>query len=177
MARQSRGRPAARPAAKAPAAQQTRPASTQAAPPAHAPAPGVPAQMGQKQPGMMAGIAQTAAGVAAGSVMGHGLSSMLFGGGSSSAAAEVPAAAPQAQSFEERRMGGACENSAKGTCGLHIQRSRKQETARADGWLMKLVSLRITDFTQCLSATGNDMSACDFYLQQLKACQSAAAQY
>mgnify|MGYP001580372299 CR=1 FL=1 len=33
------------------------------------------------------------------------------------------------------------------------------------------------DFTQCLNATTNDMSACAFYLDQLKACQQAAAPY
>lgn len=33
------------------------------------------------------------------------------------------------------------------------------------------------DFTQCLNATTNDMSACNFYLEQLKACQQAAAPY
>lgn len=55
-------------------------------------------------------MASTAAGVAVGSTMGHGLSSMLFGGGSQAA----PAAEPQQQSFEERRMGGSCDIQAKG---------------------------------------------------------------
>lgn len=57
-------------------------------------------------------MASTAAGVAVGSTVGHGLSSMLFGGGSSQAA---PVAEPQQQSFEERRMGGSCDIQAKGT--------------------------------------------------------------
>lgn len=92
-------------------------------------------------------MASTAAGVAVGSTVGHGLSGMLFGGGSAAAApAEVPQAPVQQQSFDERRMGGACEMPAK-------------------------------EFTQCLNATGNDMSACAWYLENLKACQSAAAQY
>jgi hypothetical protein len=55
-------------------------------------------------------IASTAAGVAVGSTMGHGLSNMLFGGGS----AAVPAEPVQDQSFEQRRMGGSCEIQAKG---------------------------------------------------------------
>jgi hypothetical protein len=32
-------------------------------------------------------------------------------------------------------------------------------------------------FLEGLSATGNDMGACGFYLEQLKACQSMASQY
>ncbi|KAF9350063.1 hypothetical protein BGX26_011695, partial [Mortierella sp. AD094] len=32
-------------------------------------------------------------------------------------------------------------------------------------------------FTKCLEANGNDMSACQWYLEQLKACQSMSAQY
>lgn len=58
-------------------------------------------------------IAQTAAGVALGSTMGHGLSSMLFGG-SSSAATEAPAAAPQSSFESERRSGASCEIQSKG---------------------------------------------------------------
>ncbi len=81
-------------------------------------------------------MASTAGSVAVGSVVGHGLSNMLFGGGSSHAAA-APEAPVQQQSYQERTMGGACEIQAK-------------------------------DFTQCLSATSNDMSACNFYLEALK---------
>ncbi|KAF9205600.1 hypothetical protein BGZ59_000383, partial [Podila verticillata] len=32
-------------------------------------------------------------------------------------------------------------------------------------------------FTKCLESNGNDMSACQWYLEQLKACQSMSAQY
>ncbi|KAG0334091.1 hypothetical protein BG000_008659, partial [Podila horticola] len=32
-------------------------------------------------------------------------------------------------------------------------------------------------FTKCLETNGNDMSACQWYLEQLKACQSMSAQY
>jgi hypothetical protein len=64
-------------------------------------------------------MASTAAGVAVGSTVGHGLSSMLFGGGSSQAA---PVAEPQQQSFEERRMGGSCDIQAKGEFLLCIMR-------------------------------------------------------
>ncbi|SGY45073.1 BQ5605_C001g00242 [Microbotryum silenes-dioicae] len=143
--RSSGGRPAARPAAPAPSHQQSRGAHTQAAPPARTTPAGVPApHAGQpQQPGMLANIASTAAGVGMGSVIGHGVSNMLFGGRSSEAA---PVAEPQQQSYEERRMGGSCEIPAK-------------------------------DFTQCLKATGSDMNACKFYLEQLTQCQQAASQY
>ncbi|ORY92899.1 hypothetical protein BCR35DRAFT_274046 [Leucosporidium creatinivorum] len=93
---------------------------------------------------MFANMASTAAGVAVGSTVGHGLSNMLFGGGSSTQAA--PVAEPQQQSFEERRMGGSCDIQAK-------------------------------DFTSCLNATSGDMTACNYYLETLKQCQAAAAQY
>ncbi|GAA99490.1 uncharacterized protein L969DRAFT_23355 [Mixia osmundae IAM 14324] len=33
------------------------------------------------------------------------------------------------------------------------------------------------EFTQCLNATQNDVSACNFYLEQLKQCQAASARY
>lgn len=61
-------------------------------------------------------MAGTAASVAVGSTMAHGLSSMLFGGKSEAAAP----AAPQEQSFsDERRAGGACEIPAKGMYSHH----------------------------------------------------------
>jgi len=47
---------------------------------------------------MMAQMAATAGSVAAGSVLGHGLSSMLFGGGSREAAAPAPEPPVQQQS-------------------------------------------------------------------------------
>jgi len=60
-------------------------------------------------------MASTAAGVAVGSTVGHGLSSMLFGGGSShQQVQEAPAAPVEQQTFQQARMGGACELQAKG---------------------------------------------------------------
>ena len=161
MPRQSRSRPAARPAAPAPAPMQTRSAHTAAAPapsnsafasrapPAsHAPAPPAgasaahaPAQ--SQGPGMLAQMAATAGSVAVGSTIGHGLSSMLFGGGSSHAApaAEAPAAPVQHQ---QQSSGLSCEVQAK-------------------------------EFTKCLEKA--DLPSCTWYLEQLKACQAAAAPY
>ncbi|GAA5878658.1 hypothetical protein JCM16303_002160 [Sporobolomyces ruberrimus] len=156
MPRQTRSsaRPSARPAARsAPAAPpaQSRGAHTQAAPPpayaqqgqppAHAPA--APSAGG----GMFANIASTAAGVAVGSTMGHGLSNMLFGGrgGSEEVAAPVT---PQEQSqfVQATNVGGKCDIQAK-------------------------------DFVSCLNATANDTQSCSYYLDMLKQCQAAAAPY
>ncbi|KAJ2915507.1 hypothetical protein MD484_g4916, partial [Candolleomyces efflorescens] len=150
MARQSRGRSSAAPRA-APAPAQTRSAHTAAAPAGygaahHAPAPpaAVQHQAQPQQPGMLASMAATAGSVAAGSVIGHGISSMLFGGGGGHAAAasEAPAAAPPVQ--HQQSSGIQCEVQAK-------------------------------DFTKCLEKA--DLPSCQWYLDQLKACQAAAAPY
>lgn len=91
-------------------------------------------------------MASTAAGVAVGSTMGHGLSGMLFGGRGEPAPA--PEAAPQAQASgnysDPYRAHASCDVQAK-------------------------------QFTDCLNATNSDMSACGYYLEQLKACQAFQA--
>ncbi|MBW0501309.1 hypothetical protein O181_041024 [Austropuccinia psidii MF-1] len=92
-------------------------------------------------PGLFSQMASTAAGVAVGHTVGNGLSNMLFGGGGSKEEVAAPAPPPQQQTFEERRMGGQCEASAK-------------------------------DFTRCMEGTNNDLNSCNYYLDQLKACQS-----
>ncbi|KDQ09102.1 hypothetical protein BOTBODRAFT_179279 [Botryobasidium botryosum FD-172 SS1] len=147
MPRQSRGRPAARPAPAAAPAQQTRSAHTAAYPSTHAAPPQThaahpPAQAhAQQGPGMMAQMAATAGSVAIGSTIGHGLSSMLFGGGGGHAAEQpAQAAAPPM----EQRSGISCDFQSK-------------------------------EFTKCLE-TGDVMS-CQWYLDQLKACQAAARPY
>lgn len=98
-------------------AQQTRTAHTAAMPhppaaygnPAHAPAP--PAAAQSKEPGLFAQMAATAGGVAVGSAVGHGISSMLFGGSSSHAPAPVEQSAPVQQQAYQR--GPSCEVQAK----------------------------------------------------------------
>ncbi|KAI6029601.1 hypothetical protein PISMIDRAFT_317137 [Pisolithus microcarpus 441] len=147
MPRSSRSRPA--PAAK-PASQQTRGAHTAAMPPpsasygnpTHAPAPHTAAAPQTKEPGLFSQMAATAGGVAVGSTIGHGLSSMLFGGSSSHAAAPAEQPAPVQQQTYNR--GPSCEVHAK-------------------------------EFTQCLERA--DLQSCSWYLEQLKACQAAAAPY
>ncbi|EJU02345.1 hypothetical protein DACRYDRAFT_22019 [Dacryopinax primogenitus] len=139
----ARSRSSGRPTASAPrsAPAQQRQAHTAAAyPPAHAPP--APATAAPQQPGMMAQMAATAGSVAAGSVIGHGISSMLFGG-RSEAPAPVEQAAP-VQQQQASQMGKACEVQAR-------------------------------EVMRCLEI--GDADTCRWYLDQLKACQSAAAPY
>lgn len=65
-------------------------------------------------------MAATAGSVAAGSVLGHGISSMLFGGGGNhtAQATEAPAAAPPMQQTQSSGM--TCEVQAKGECREHV---------------------------------------------------------
>lgn len=158
-------RPAARPS---PSTQQRRSASTMAAPasfggaparaaPAAAPAAAAPAaaagQAQPRQPGMFAQMATTAAGVAVGSAVGHtigaGLTGMFSGSGSDNA--DVAAPMDQAQ--------------------MQAQPAQlSQEQA-------KMCDMDARNFTRCLDENNGNFSACEYYLQQLKACQEAARQY
>lgn len=99
-------------------------------------------------------MATTAAGVAVGSAVGHtmaaGVSSMFGGGGSSE---------PQQQEQQEQYPSQQYQPMAAST----------QNGASCEG--------DAKAFTQCLEATNNDMSACKWYLDALKQCQSMASQY
>ena len=97
-------------------------------------------------------MASTAAGVAVGSTIGHTLGAGitgLFGGSSSSAPVE---AAPQQQQVAA------------------YQQQQTQEQA-------KHCDADARNFTRCLEDNGGNMQICDYYLQQLKACQEASRQY
>ncbi|KAK2461238.1 hypothetical protein APHAL10511_006765 [Amanita phalloides] len=153
MPRQSRSRaaPASRPA---PAPAQTRGAHTAAVPagyaPAHAPAPPAAAATAtaqRKEPGMIAQMAATAGSVAIGSTIGHGLSSMLFG--SSHAAPAQEAQSPPVQQQQQQ------------------QQHQFQSPINCD--------VQAKEFTKCLEKA--DLPSCTWYLEQLKACQAAAAPY
>lgn len=151
MPRQRRSAPAPR--------QQTRSAHTAAAPVHHAPPqsypsahPAQPVQTQSSQPGLFGQMASTAAGVAVGSTIGHTLGAGitgLFGGSSSSAPVE---AAPQQQQVAA------------------YQQQQTQEQA-------KHCDADARNFTRCLEDNGGNMQICDYYLQQLKACQEASRQY
>ncbi|KAI7896519.1 uncharacterized protein EV154DRAFT_241681 [Mucor mucedo] len=118
------------------------------------PPPPAVAQPQQRQPGMFAQMATTAAGVAVGSAVGHtmaaGVSSMFGGGGSSEPQEQAQQEQYPSQQYQpmaaSTQNGASCEADAKA-------------------------------FTQCLEATNNDMSACKWYLDALKQCQSMASQY
>lgn len=92
------------------------PAPHQAAPPMAQPA------MGGGGGGLFANMASTAAGVAVGSTVGHGISNMLFGGSGSSEPAPQPQQQqqqpqPWAQDYNAQNAakGAACEAQSKGT--------------------------------------------------------------
>lgn len=106
----SSARPASRPSA--PAHQQTRQASSAAYPAQHAPAPPVAGQATGRAPGLLAQTASTMGGAMAGSVVGHGISSMLFGG--SSSAQQAPPPAEYAQQSQAPMAGASCDIQAKG---------------------------------------------------------------
>ena len=103
-------------------------------------------------------MAATAGGVAVGSVVGHGMSSMLFGGGGSSAQSEpAPAqaqqpAAPQ-QYYDPYQQ----------------QPPQQQHQGEACAWEVK-------QFVQCAQSQ-SDLSLCEGFNQALKECKSRSAMY
>jgi len=145
----SSSRPVVAPARPNVAPPQQRSSSTAAQPPV---ATTQPSQAG-KSSGLFGQMASTAAGVAVGSSIGHALGG--FFGGSGQTTAELQAAdglaasQDQGETFGSTSYGKNCEADAR-------------------------------SFTKCLDENkGNDyqMSICGWYLEQLKACQSAASQY
>ncbi|CCD25494.1 Mix17p NDAI_0F01750 [Naumovozyma dairenensis CBS 421] len=136
--------------------QQTRSASTAAAPTNYQQQPNayshpqaaVPTSQG---PGLFGQMASTAAGVAVGSSIGHAVGGLLFGGGGSRTAdvdqPQQQDVTPQATaSTLQQEQGRSCDGAAK-------------------------------SFTKCLDDNDGNFQICDYYLQQLKACQEAARQY
>ena len=129
--------------------QQTRSAHT--ASPAHAnsyPA-AHPAQQQAKSPGLFGQMASTAAGVAVGSTIGHTLGAGITSmfGGSSAPAAPV-----------DQQM-----------VNTQGQTQNQQQATQCDA--------DARNFTKCLGDNEGNMQICDYYLQQLKACQEASRQY
>lgn len=103
----------------------------------------------QRQPGLFGQMASTAAGVAVGSTIGHTIGAGITGlfGGSS-----APAEQPQDQQLAQS-----------------LQQSYQEQAKHCDA--------DARNFTRCLEDNGGNMQICDYYLQQLKACQQAASQY
>ena len=131
-------------------------------------------------PGLFGQMASTAAGVAVGSTMGHGLSNMLFGG-SGSAPAEAQQAPPQAYDQgayagqQQQNMGVSCEQQSKD----FIKCLESSKCHNADGFVAPhgAPPLLIFKLLPPLLLTANDMNSCSYYLEQLKACQAAARPY
>ncbi|GJJ71026.1 coiled-coil-helix-coiled-coil-helix domain-containing protein 2 [Entomortierella parvispora] len=175
----------------APSSNQTRRASTmparQGPPPSRpqpqqqhsmAPAQQAPSAMAHpnqpRQPGLFGQMASTAAGVAVGSTIGHtighGITSMF--GGSSAPPADVPAQeqqqyqqTPQQQQYQQNYV--------------PQQQQPYATNAAIPGSSMGSVACEADAkaFTRCLEASDNNMSVCQWYFEQLKACQSMAANY
>lgn len=132
--------PAARAAPPPAAAAPQRAPVPAAAPPS---AVGAPAPQG---PSMMAGIAQTAAGVALGSVAGHAITGMFSGSSSSDAPAQqqqapVAQQSPAAFSSQEPQQSGPC------------------------AWEIK-------QFLQCAQQQ-SDLTLCDGFNEAIRQCKSA----
>ncbi|PLN82157.1 hypothetical protein BDW42DRAFT_167265 [Aspergillus taichungensis] len=163
-ARSAPTRPTVAPAARpAPAQQHSQPHSTAAhpqqqshqAPPPQAAAPPVQQSQG---PGLFGQMASTAAGVAVGSSIGHAIGG-FFGGGSSSAPAEPQQAAEapaQAQPMDSSLWQGNATNSS---------------------WETPACETDVRNFRKCMDDNRGDLTICGWYLDQLKACQSAAKPY
>lgn len=121
----------------------------------HAAAPAAPvsapAAAAPQQPGLFAQMATTAAGVAVGSAVGHtlgaGLTSIFSGSSNDAPVQQQAQQVPVAQS-----------------------QSYANENAN-------VCDADARNFTRCLEDSNGNYQACDFYLQQLKACQAAAKQY
>ncbi|OAA53514.1 CHCH domain protein [Niveomyces insectorum RCEF 264] len=153
----SAGRPSVSraPAPKPLPQQQTRPASYAAhpAPPAHAPAPAAaPVSQG---PGLFGQMASTAAGVAIGSSVGHAIGGLFSGGGSSSEA--LPVQQQQQQAAPQ-------------------QYNTAPASGEHEGWGANCAGAT-QQFTRCMDENNGNMQICNWYLEQLKACQAAASRY
>ncbi|KAJ2773034.1 hypothetical protein IWQ56_001138 [Coemansia nantahalensis] len=103
----------------------------------------MPQAAAPRQPGLFAQMATTAAGVAVGSAVGHTMANAV-GGLFGGSSSEAP---PPQQAYQQAAP--AYNQPAAGTCDVKAK-----------------------DFTRCLESTGNDMTACGYYLDMLKACQS-----
>ncbi|ODV90726.1 hypothetical protein CANCADRAFT_110011 [Tortispora caseinolytica NRRL Y-17796] len=137
-----------RPTGSRSASTATMPRSHPAPPPAPARSAAGTHEAQPRQPGLFGQMASTAAGVAVGSTIGHTL-----GAGITS------------------MFGGSSAEPAEQTYAAQQQQQQQQQQA---------VGACDTDaraFTKCLEENNGNMQICDYYLQQLKACQEAARIY
>lgn len=118
----SSARPAARPSAPSGPSGQTRQSSTAAYPQqphqqtAYPTTAQHPAQTQGRQPGLLAQAASTMGGAVAGSVVGHGISNMLFGGSRHADSAQAADAPPPPAEYarQAQQATGNCDIPAKG---------------------------------------------------------------
>jgi len=96
-------------------------------------------------------MASTAAGVAVGSSIGHAIGGM-FGGGST-------------QPAEQQAADNAVSNQAN------------SDSYQNNAWGSRSCEVDAKQFTKCMDEYQGNMQICGWYLEQLKACQSAASQY
>ncbi|RKF63351.1 Mitochondrial intermembrane space cysteine motif-containing protein MIX17 [Erysiphe neolycopersici] len=116
---------------------------------AQPPAQGVtPQQQSSAGSGLFGQMASTAAGVAVGSSIGHAIGS-LFSGGSSQSVAEPQNNSVASQSSQEPQ----------------------------NEWNARSCEVDAKQFTKCMDEHQGNMQICNWYLEQLKACQQAARQY
>lgn len=92
-------------------------------------------------------MASTAAGVAIGSSIGHAVGGLFTGGSSDASAPADQQAAAPPQQQQQNQWG-------NNNCAGATQ-----------------------NFTKCMDEHNGNMSICNWYLDQLKACQAAASQY
>ncbi|KAF7857048.1 uncharacterized protein EAF02_011281 [Botrytis sinoallii] len=142
------------PSRPSPSAQQTRPATTAAYPPrpAGAAPPAAPqpqAGAPQAQGSSGPGLIGQVASTAAGVAIGSSLGHAITGffGGGSSAPEAAQDNAVASQGQEKNQFG-------EPNCGFQVK-----------------------SFTNCMDENQGNMSICNWYLEQLKACQNTASQY
>merc|ERR1711963_482416 len=99
-------------------------------------------------PGLMAQMATTAGGVAIGSVVGHGITSMLSGGGSSNEPQQVQQQPPQ-QQYQQQPM---------------YQQPQQQQQDGPCAWEVK-------QFIQC-AQNQSDLTLCDGFNEALRQCKN-----
>ncbi|KHN98691.1 CHCH domain protein [Metarhizium album ARSEF 1941] len=133
--------------ASGPMPQQQRPAATMAAPTQHAPQQMAPAPSPAASQGP--GLFGQMASTAAGVAIGSSVGHAI--GGLFSGGSSEPAPQAQAQATQQQQQ-------QQQQWGNNCQSATQQ-------------------FTKCMDDNGGNMQICNWYLEQLKACQAAASQY
>ncbi|KAI7867650.1 hypothetical protein BDF14DRAFT_1742872 [Spinellus fusiger] len=111
-------------------------------------------QQQPRQPGLFGQMASTAAGVAVGSTLGHTMANGMSSLWGSSSEPSGPSEHSSSSSSSDAYQG-------------HTSLSQGNTACESDA----------RQFTQCLEQTNNDVKACQWYLENLKACQQMASHY